>query len=51
MTFGLVMSANTQQKQPTSPNCEYKLFHTLTSTILGIYSVKDLILEKQKTNW
>ena len=48
MTFGLVMSYNTQQKIQLT-KLGIKLFKTLTFTILYIYSVKDLIPENQKT--
>ena len=47
MTFGLVMSYNTQQKIQLT-KLGIKLFKTLTFTILYIYSVKDLIRENQK---
>ena len=49
MTFGLWWVL-THNKKANLPNYEYKLFKTSTFTILYIYSVKNLIWEKQKTH-
>lgn len=48
MTFGRVMSSNTQQKKPTFPNREYKLFHTSTFTLKCLTKKLKIIDSLQK---